>query len=49
MNLQIINDCAGTDPGLPTAGTDPGRRFNLRVPFSVCRNRMIIIQVHRKS
>ena len=24
MNLQIINDCAGTDPGLQTAGTDPG-------------------------
>ena len=23
MNLQIINDCAGTGPGLPTAGTDP--------------------------
>ena len=28
MNLQIINDCAGTDPGLPTAGTDPGRRYS---------------------
>ena len=28
MNLQIINNCAGTDPGLPTAGTDPSRRFN---------------------
>ena len=27
MNLQIINDCAGTDPGLPTEGTDPGRRY----------------------
>ena len=26
INLQIINDCAGTDPELPTAGTDPGRR-----------------------
>ena len=26
MNLQIINDCAGTDPELPTAGTDPGQR-----------------------
>ena len=26
MNFQIVNDCAGTDPGLPTAGTDPGRR-----------------------
>ena len=27
MNLQIINDCAGTDAGLPTAGTDSGRRY----------------------
>ena len=27
MNFQIINDCAGTDAGLPTAGTDPGRRY----------------------
>ena len=27
MNLRIINDCAGTDPGLPTSGTDPGRRY----------------------
>ena len=27
MNLQIINNCVGTDPGLPTAGTDPGRRY----------------------
>ena len=27
MNLQIKNDCAGTDPGLQTAGTDPGRRY----------------------
>ena len=27
MNLQIINGCAGTDPGLSTAGTDPGRRL----------------------
>ena len=26
VNLQIINDCAGTDPGLPTEGTDPDRR-----------------------
>ena len=22
--LQIIDNCAGTDPGLPIAGTDPG-------------------------
>ena len=29
MNLQIINDCAGTDSGLPTAGTDPGRRYHI--------------------
>ena len=38
MNLHIINDCAGTDPGLPTAGTDPGRRILLSarlVPVSV--------------
>ena len=27
MNLQIKNDCAGTDPGLQTAGTDPGRFY----------------------
>ena len=27
MNFQIVNDCAGTDPGLPTAGTDPGRHY----------------------
>ena len=36
MNLRIINECAGTDPGFPTvgtdsgltaAGTDPGRRY----------------------
>ena len=27
MNLQIINGCAGTDPGLLTAGTDHGRRY----------------------
>ena len=27
MNLQIINSCAGTDPGLPTAVTDPDRRY----------------------
>ena len=26
MNLQIINGCAGSDPGLQTAGTDPDRR-----------------------
>ena len=26
MNLYIINGCAGTDPKLPTAGTDPDRR-----------------------
>ena len=24
MNLQVINGCAGIDPGLPTEGTDPG-------------------------
>ena len=27
MNLQIINDCERTDPGLPTAGVDPGRHY----------------------
>ena len=27
MNLQIINGCAGTDPRLPTAGTNPGRCY----------------------
>ena len=25
MNLQIINESALNDPGLPTGGTDPGR------------------------
>ena len=28
--LQIINDCAETDHGLPTVGTDPGWRYNIR-------------------
>ena len=28
MNSQIINGCAGTNPGLLTAGTDPGRRYS---------------------
>ena len=27
MNLQIRNGCAGTDPGLQTAETNPGRRY----------------------
>ena len=27
MDLQIINDCAESDPGLPTPETDPGGRF----------------------
>ena len=27
MNLQIINGCVRSDPGLPTEGTDPGRRY----------------------
>ena len=30
MNFQIINGCAGTDPGLETAGTDPGRRCTVK-------------------
>ena len=34
MNLQIINECVGTDPGLPTAGTDPGRRYLVGLTFS---------------
>ena len=25
INLQIINDYAGPDPGLPTVGTEPGQ------------------------
>ena len=29
MNLQIINGCTVTDPGLPTARTGPGRRYCL--------------------
>ena len=31
MNLQIINGYAGTDPGLLTAGTDPDRRYTVRL------------------
>ena len=27
VNIQIINGRAGTDPGLPIAGTDPVRRY----------------------
>ena len=27
MNLQIINGYAGTNPGLPTAFANPGRRY----------------------
>ena len=27
MNSYIINDCARTEHDLPTAGTDPGRRY----------------------
>ena len=27
MNLQIINGCAGTDPGIQTAVTNPGQRY----------------------
>mgnify|MGYP006897229936 CR=1 FL=1 len=34
MNLQILNGCAGNDPVLPTAGTDPGRRY-MRTSFLV--------------
>ena len=30
LNLQIINDRAGTDPRLQTAGTDPGRCYVCR-------------------
>ena len=32
MNLQIINGCAGTDLGLPTAGTDPGGCYGFVTP-----------------
>ena len=28
MNLQIINGCAGTDPRLQIAGTNPGRHYH---------------------
>ena len=30
MNSQIINDCAETEPWLPTAGTDHGRRYVIK-------------------
>ena len=33
MNLQIIDGCAGTDPRLPTAGTNPD--YRLREPTLV--------------
>ena len=34
MDLQTMNDCAGTDPGLPTARTDPVRHYQLAVAYS---------------
>ena len=34
MNLQIINGCAGTDPGLQTSETNPGwRYYSFRIIF----------------
>ena len=29
MNLQLINSCEGSKPGLPDAGTDPSRCYCL--------------------
>ena len=29
MNLQIMNGCVRADPGLQTAGTDPGRKVSI--------------------
>ena len=29
VNFQIMNDFAETDPGLLTAGTDPGRQYRI--------------------
>ena len=37
MNLQVIDGCAGTDPGLPTAETDPGGRY-----IAVVTNRFLM-------
>ena len=41
MNLQIIYDCAGSDPWLPTSGTDPGLRYSACVfnidSITVCK------------
>ena len=34
MNLEIMNDCAGSDNVLQTAGTDPGRRYKDNIQFS---------------
>ena len=31
-DLKIINDCEGTDSGLLTAGTNPGRRCASYLP-----------------
>ena len=45
MNLKIINDCAGTDLGLPTAGTDPNRRYNKIFPFTFVHYSDIIREV----
>ena len=45
MKIQIINGCAGTDPGKPTAGTDPGQRYltslNALLPEFQCTAQII--------
>ena len=30
-NLQNINGCAGTDPILPTAGTNPDQHYSIKL------------------
>ena len=36
MNSQIILDCAGTDPSLPTAGIDPWQPYILNSTYLRC-------------
>ena len=44
MNLQFINDCAGTDPVLPTTGAE---MVNAIYTPSILRNELFIISKHQ--
>ena len=37
-----LKDCAGTNPGLPTAGTNPGRRYISPCPKSLLVKKKLI-------